>query len=69
MKYRIQCKQCECSIWVRGSHDPSVNATELDDNDARWLEACEHIQQGDYEILDEEPMDDDWDHGDSVWPH
>jgi hypothetical protein len=41
----------------------------LSDNDSRWLEACEHIQAGDYDILDEEPLCEEiYDHGDSVWP-
>jgi len=56
MKYRVKCKVCDCSIWIRGDYDPSVNALELDDYDRNWDEACEHIQAGDYEIDDEDVL-------------
>jgi hypothetical protein len=69
MKYLVQCQKCDCSVWIRGSYEGDTNATVLSDNDSRWLEACEHIQAGDYDILDEEPLCEEiYDHGDSVWP-
>lgn len=54
MRYRLACKICSCTIWIRGSYDPSTNATELDDFDRGWDDACQHIHAGDYVIDDEE---------------
>ena len=59
MRYQVICKVCGETILVRGDYDPSVNALELDDNDRAWDDACEHIKAGgDYEIGEEEPIDD-----------
>ena len=51
-------KECQAEVWIRGSYDPSVNATELNDNDSRWSEFCNHQN---YDIIDEEVIEfDDW---------
>lgn len=63
MKYLLMCDSkdhfCGCSIWVRGWYDQDTNATELDDNDSAWMEACQHIQAGDYYIKDSEGVDEE----------
>jgi hypothetical protein len=64
MIFKVQCKQCGCSFWVRGSYESDTNATELNDNDRHWDDACEHIKEtGDYDITDSEyeaPLEDDY---------
>jgi hypothetical protein len=71
MKYKVKCQKCSRCVFVRGVYEPDTNATVLDDNDRGWTGACEHMADGDYDILEEESDDEDYaahDHGDSVWP-
>jgi hypothetical protein len=58
MRYVLKCRVCGSTWSVRGSYDPSVNALELNDDDNGWLDACEH--NGEYDIIDEELIDDDF---------
>lgn len=60
MRYAITCKTCGDSIWIRGEEDPSTNGFDLNDNDPRWDDACEHIKAGgDYDIGESEALDED----------
>lgn len=62
MKYKIQCivPTCLATAWFRGNYDPDTNAMELDDNDKAWNNVCVHITAGgDYQIVDQEAMNDD----------
>lgn len=58
MRYRLRCTICGSEVWIRGSHEDDTNATELNDGDPNWKDCCEHIQNGDYEILEGESDDD-----------
>jgi hypothetical protein len=57
VNYQIRCVVCGAKCWTRGDYESDTNACVLDDNDP-LDDACEHIKAGgDYEIVDEEPID------------
>ena len=47
----VQCTVCGCKVWCRGMW---LDATHVEVSDSHDLpeEACTHIREGDYEILD-----------------
>ena len=67
MRYKLKCKTCGAIVWVRGSFEPDTNATVLDDDAIELSEACEHIVAGEYEIVDEEPIEFEHYEGDGVF--
>lgn len=60
MIFKVKCKVCECELWIPGDYEPDTNATNLSDTSYRWDDACEHIKNtGDYDIVDQDDVDDE----------
>lgn len=68
MRYKLQCKSCGATCWVRGSFDGDVNAVELDEKSEReWEGGNRSMEQSlyhppcphnDYDVIDEDCNDD-----------
>lgn len=59
MRYKLKCKECPATCWVRGSFESDTNALELDDSRAyEWdPEASSACKHEDFDIVDGEADD------------